>query len=362
MLWERVISSLSWPQVCAKLLAGRGLKMKKYIFLLWIMLLVSACTSPIAEIPIPNTTVTSAPQSTRTPVSLEKAVPGEIALAHVEAIAEGIGPRPTGTETESQAAWYIANTLKGLGYTPETQPFTAVTKSGIVHSANVMAVKPGQSPQEIIVGAHYDSVPVGTGADDNASGVGVLLEVAERIKDIPTPYTVRFILFGAEEVGLEGSKYYASQMKQEDIQNAIALVNLDSLIAGDIAYVYGDEGEAGVLRDWTLAYAKEHNLELQTQPGTNPEYPAGTTGDFSDHAPFKALGIPYTYFESTNWALGDLDGYTQVNPEYGENGKIWHTKDDTLNYMNSTFPGRIQERLNLFVTVLEAMLTKYNAS
>jgi alkaline phosphatase isozyme conversion protein len=333
--------------------------MKKYILILWMTFLVVSCTPATAITPAPTATVQSAPQITRTPVSPEKTAPGEIALSHVKAIANEVGPRPTGTEAESQTAQYILNTLKELGYGPETQPFTAVTKSGVIHSANMMAVKPGQSPQEIIVGAHYDSVPVGTGADDNSSGVGVLLEVAERVKDLPTPYTIRFILFGAEEVGLQGSKYYASQMKQEDIQNTIAMINLDSLIAGDIAYVYGDEGEAGVLRDWTLEYAKDHNLELQTQPGMNPEYPAGTTGDFSDHAPFKALGIPYTYFESTNWALGDKDGYTQVNPEYGENGEIWHTQYDTLDYINSTFPGRIQERLNLFVTVLQGILTEY---
>jgi len=137
------------------------------------------------------------------------------------------------------------------------------------------------------------------------------------------------------------------------------MVNLDSLIAGDMAYVYGDEGEAGIIRDWTLEYAKNHNLVLQTQPGDNPEYPAGTTGDFSDHAPFKALGISYTYFESTNWALGDMDGYTQVSQEYGVNGEIWHTPFDSLEYIDQTFPGRVQERLNLFVLLLQAILTGY---
>jgi hypothetical protein len=139
------------------------------------------------------------------------------------------------------------------------------------------------------------------------------------------------------------------------------MINLDSLIAGDIAYVYGDAGEAGVIRDWTLEYAKKHDLDLQTQAGANPQFPAGTTGDFSDHAPFKALGIPYTYFESTNWMLGEMDGYTQVSPEYGEDGKIWHTQYDNLEYIEANFPGRIQERLNLFVTVLQGILTEYQA-
>ena len=276
-------------------------------------------------------------------------------------IADGIGPRPAGTDPKSQAAQYILSTFQEFGYVPELQPFTATGKSGVVQSANIVAVKQGLSPQEIIVGAHYDSPQEGTGADDNASGVGVLLEVAQRIRNISTPYTIRFILFGAEEIGLEGSKYYAGQMEEADIQNTIAMINLDALIAGDVAYVYGNAGKTGDLRDRALEYARERNLDLQTQPGTKPEYPPGTTGDFSDHAPFKALGIPYAYFESTNWMLGDQDGYIQVSPEYGKNGKIWHTQYDTLEYIDTTFPGRIQERLNFFVTVLEGILTEYQS-
>jgi alkaline phosphatase isozyme conversion protein len=336
--------------------------MNKLLATLLVTFLLVSCVSPATAVPVTDTPIASVPQTTRTPIPSIGSGPGEIALSHVKALADEIGPRPAGAETESQAAEYIADTLKGLGYTPETQPFTAVTKSGTVHSTNVIAVKPGKSPKEIIVGAHYDSVQAGTGADDNASGVGVLLEVAERIKDTPTPYTIRFILFGAEEVGLEGSKYYASQMKEENVQNTVAMINLDSLIAGDIAYVYGDEGDQGVIRDWALEFAKGQNLNLQTQPGDNPEYPAGTTGDFSDHAPFKALGIPYTYFESTNWSLGAMDGYTQVSQEVGKNGEIWHTQYDTLEYIDTAFPGRIQERLNLFVSVLQAILTEYQVS
>jgi hypothetical protein len=111
-----------------------------------------------------------------------------------------------------------------------------------------------------------------------------------------------------------------------------------------------------------LDYAQENNLTLQTQPGENPQYPAGTTGDWSDHAPFKAAGIPYAYLESTNWTLGNKDGYTQVSPQYGENGEIWHTEYDTLEYINETFAGRMQERLQLFVIVLEAILTEFDAA
>jgi Zn-dependent M28 family amino/carboxypeptidase len=335
-----------------------------------LLLFVLAACQASSNTPVP--TATSLPPKVATPTIVESTSTamatatsepekpaGEIAYAHVEAISEGIGPRTAGTAKESETAQYIILEFERLGYVSELRPFTVTEKGKRINSANVIAVKAGVSTQEIIVGAHYDSMKVGKGADDNATGVAVILEVAERIKDQETPYTIRFILFGAEELGLLGSKYYVGQMLDDQIQNTIAMINLDSVTAGDMAYIYGDQGEEGVIRNWALDFALEHDLPLQTQPGENPEYPAGTTGDWSDHAPFKEAGIPYTYLEATNWELGDKDGYTQVNTKYGEDGEIWHTKYDTLEYINETFPGRMQDRLRLFVTVLEAILTDF---
>lgn len=314
---------------------------------------------PVIETPTISSTQ-SIPTETSVPAATETEPPaGQIAYVHVEAMSEGIGPRLAGSEAEARTAQYIILEFERLGYLSELRPFTVTVKGKTIHSANVIAIKHGASAQEIIVGAHYDSVGVGKGADDNASGVAVILEVAKRIKEQETPYTIRFILFGAEEAGLQGSQYYVSQMTAEQIQNTVAMINLDSVTAGDIAYIYGDQGERGAIRDWALGFAQENGFTLQTQLGENPDYPLGTTGDWSDHAPFKEVGIPYTYLESTNWTLGDKDGYTQVSTEYGEDGEIWHTEYDTLEYINTVFPGRIQERLNLFVVVLEAILTGF---
>jgi alkaline phosphatase isozyme conversion protein len=341
--------------------------------LLLLLFILSAC-QPSNNLPTP--TAASQPTNIATPtiaptepIATGTVVPtatetettaGQIAYAHVEAISEEIGPRPAGSEAEARTAQYIILEFERLGYLSELRPFTATVKGKTINSANIIAIKHGESPMEIIVGAHYDSVDAGKGADDNASGVGVILEVAERIKEQQTPYTIRFILFGAEEVGLQGSQVYVEQMTAQQIQNTIAMINLDSVAAGDMAYVYGDAGERGVIRDWVLDFAEENGLALQTQLGENPAYPRGTTGDWSDHAPFKSIGIPYTYLESTNWGLGKKDGYTQVSTEYGEDGEIWHTEYDTLEYINTTFPGRVQERLNLFVVVLETILTKFS--
>lgn len=339
--------------------------MKRVLLPVWIFFILVSCTStrifPATRVPETAATVATAILIPGTLTQNGDSAPGELALSHVRSMSNQIGPRPAGTWEEAQTAQYIVTTLERLGYRPEIQPFTVREKDRAIDSQNLIALKQGLSPHEIIVGGHYDSVAAGKGADDNASGVGVMLEVAKRIKDVPTPYTIRFVFFGAEEIGLEGSKYYASQMMEQEIQKTLAMINLDSLIAGDVAYVYGDAGSQGAIRDWALQFAKAKDLDLQTQPGTKPEYPPGTTGDWSDHAPFKTLGIPYAYFESTNWMLGDQDGFIQVSPEYGENGKIWHTRYDTLEYIDTTFPGRIREKLSLFVIVLEGILTEYQA-
>lgn len=287
---------------------------------------------------------------------------GAIAYQIVAAFDE-FGPRAAGSPAEAQAAQYLAKGFQWMGYHPRLQSFTATVETDqgqeTVASANVIAEKRGDSKRVLIVGAHYDSVDAGRGTDDNASGVAVLCEVAARVREVRTPYTIRFILFGGEELGELGSGYYVDHLSPAEKRNIVAMINLDSVLVGDYTYIYGDFGSQGKIRDWALAWASRHGYDLQTQDGENPDYPAGTTGDWSDHAPFEKAGIPYAYFEATNWTLGDKDGYIQVDPIYGEDGAIWHTPYDNLNYITQTFPGRAEHHLNLFVNVLKAILVEY---
>lgn len=282
---------------------------------------------------------------------------GNSARAHLEALTN-IGARPPGSENERLAAEYINGALLDLGYEPELQEFTV--RDGIFEefsSQNVIAVKPGESPKEIIIGAHYDSGDEGTGADDNASGVAVMLETAELVANLQTPYSIRFIAFGSEENGLDGSYYYAAQMDEGDVENTLAMVNLDSLAAGDITYVYSDEGEDAFLRDWVLEWADGQGYPLQTI--LDAELSDGDSY-YSDFGAFKDRGIPFIYFEATNWTLGEMDGWTQVDPRYGRHGYIWHTPFDNLEYLDATFPGRVNEHLNIFVSALFAVTTEFN--
>lgn len=281
---------------------------------------------------------------------------GALAFDHLRAL-ENIGPRVAGSNQERQAGDYIYSVFQSIGYSPVTQPFLAWDENGVQYqSANIIATKTGKSSGEIIVGAHYDSVAVGCGADDNASGVGVMLEVAELVFSLETPYTIRFIAFGSEENDLDGSYYFVGQLGSAELKNIIAMVNLDSLVAGDIAYVYSDEGPNAFLRDWILNWTADNGFPLKTIRNVDLSYDGWPTADYG---PFQEKGIAFAYFEATNWALGERDGYTQVNPKYGDEGHIWHTEYDNSNYLEKTFPGRINKRLAGYTAALFAICTDF---
>jgi Zn-dependent M28 family amino/carboxypeptidase len=309
----------------------------------------------------------ASPQAAAGPVAVASLAPLGTPSAQYGGIARSlmadltaIGPRVAGTDGEKKAADYIVSAFKAIGYAPDTQSFTATAESQSISSANIVAVKTGTSSQQIIVGAHYDSTEAGPGTDDNASGVAVMLEVAKLVQGTTTPYTIRFVAFGAEESGLLGSSDYLNQMSQDEFQNVIVMIDLDSLVAGDIAYAYSDESQSTV-RDWALDWAVGNGLDLQTVRNVTLTYPDTKGIGSSDYAPFQAVGIPYVYFDSTDWTLGDKKGATQVDSKYGENGVIRHTKDDSLTYLDQTFPGRVDQHLNLFISVLYNLLTQYEA-
>lgn len=295
---------------------------------------------------------------------------GEESYAQVDYLTEKIGNRTVGTEGEKEAHQYITGYLKGLGYEVQKQSFkfTAGRKDNKkeYQSSNIITLKKGQSPKELIIGAHYDSVPVkgNTGADDNASGVALALETAKRIVNQTVPYTVRFIFFGAEEMGLQGSKAYTEKMTKEEIANTIGMVNIDSIIAGDMNYMYSGQGGEGWLRDQAFDIASALGIkDMQTNTGEYSEIPYGETGDWSDHAPFNQLGIPVVYLESSNWSLtADEKGNPiQVKPgtvsaegyiQTAKHGRVYHTENDNLPWMQAEFPGRAQKSLKNFASIL----------
>ncbi|NCJ06152.1 M20/M25/M40 family metallo-hydrolase [Synechococcales cyanobacterium C] len=113
---------------------------------------------------------------------------------------------------------YLIQSLTTWGWNPTAQPYA----SGV----NIKASRLGTDPRagNILVAAHYDTVPNTPGADDNGSGVAVVLEVARLLKDIATPRTLQIALFDEEEMGLIGSYAYADEASNlTDLHGAIVL-------------------------------------------------------------------------------------------------------------------------------------------
>jgi hypothetical protein len=129
------------------------------------------------------------------------------------------GDRST-NQNRTFARNYITASLKSLGWSPSLQRFA----DGI----NIVAERLGTSPKAgtIIVAAHYDTVPGSPGADDNASGVATLLEIARIFSNLSTPQTLKLVFFDAEEIGLRGSLTFTA--------NKANLANLNGVVVMDM--------------------------------------------------------------------------------------------------------------------------------
>jgi hypothetical protein len=285
------------------------------------------------------------------PTPLTGPTAGAAAYEYMAELTDEIGSRVAGSAEEARAATRITEWFAELGYLPDTQEF-GLDEAGV--SRNVIAIKPGDGQGQIVIGAHYDSVDVGRGAFDNASGVGLMMQLADALRDEPTPYTLVFVAFGAEETGLRGSAHYVDEMSDAARADTVLMINLDSVAAGDRLYCYSGEDQPWpqlALR----SMARQMDAFILTSPGLNESYPYGTTGDWSDHVAFHKAGIPYLYLEATNWLLGEKDGDLNT----AKDRKIWHTPKDTLSYIEQRHPGRLQAQLALEFAVLARFLTEY---
>jgi hypothetical protein len=121
--------------------------------------------------------------------------------------------------------------LTGFGLTVALEPIVLTTLEGDLIFYNVVGTKLGTTypEEEYIIGAHYDSITwTGTdpapGADDNGSGTALVLEAARVLSQYDSDYTIRFIAFDLEEVGVRGSEAYVQDHIDDDI---VAMVNAD---------------------------------------------------------------------------------------------------------------------------------------
>ncbi|BAB07580.1 M28 family peptidase [Halalkalibacterium halodurans] len=182
-------------------------------------------------------------------------------------------------------------------------------------SQNVIAVrkphKKIKNPEIVYVTAHYDSVPLAPGANDNASGTGVMLELARVLKSYPLDKELRFIGFGAEEIGLVGARYYVAQLSSDEIERSVANFNMDmvgtSWEPASKLFVNVTDGSPNIVWQISSKVAERlgHEPLLLNQGGS------------SDHVAFHEVGI-----ESAN--------FIRREPGTGALEPWYHTPFDTV--------------------------------
>jgi hypothetical protein len=231
---------------------------------------------------------------------------------HVAELAGRIGERNVWRPGAlAEAAAYIRRALEAAGYTVNLQPFASHGLA--VH--NLEAVLPGHGAAEesIVAGAHYDSVAGTPGANDNASGVAALLELARLLAGTKLPRTVRFVAFANEEApffyGEEmGSKRYADRARARG-ERIAAMLSLETIgyytdrpasqrYPFPFSLFYPDTGNfigfVGDLSSWRLVRRAIGAFRAVTAlPSEGVAAPRATKGvHWSDHWSFWQAGYP----------------------------------------------------------------------
>ncbi|HEY5387387.1 MAG TPA: M28 family peptidase, partial [Thermoleophilia bacterium] len=243
---------------------------------------------------------------------------GAVGYVTAKTFAKTVHPRVADTWGEIRAREFVTGAFQQYGYFPLTQEFISGSGATRVHSANIIAVKEGASAKRLIVGAHYDSTLTGEGYADNATGIGLLLETAARIKPRVTPYTIVFVAFGAEERGLAGSRYYARAMSSLERRATMGMIDLDAVAGGAQLLVTSRFGGPTWLRDDALAAAQDLGIPLETTAAVGGR-PAGISLAPSDDLPFALVDFATAAISS---------GDPKSRGGAGDGG-LWHTRADS---------------------------------
>ncbi len=201
--------------------------------------------------------------------------------------------------------------------------------------ANVLATKVGRlhPDRKIVVGGHYDSISldreqaeqdVAPGADDNASGVAAIVEIARLLKDQNLDLTIEFAFWGAEEIGLNGSTDYARRAKtrgdQIELMMQIDAIGWPGSIHPDAFSI--DTTSPHVEIAQTIADAARVYSTLRTENGSGSDLRVTAQGcRCSDHQPFLDQGFPaigiFQFFDNPAPHLNmSTDTITRVDIDY----------------------------------------------
>lgn len=242
--------------------------------------------------------------------------------AHVEKLARS--PRVPGTWEHANACAYIESQLRMFGY--ETRRVPSAQSRGV----NVHATVGDRRKRLFVVGAHYDTVAGSPGADDNASGVAAMLEVARAYAGAEPTMCVEFVAYDMEESGLLGSRAHCWQLRRSKA-NIVGMLSLEMLgftgedqvfvpgvqisrSRGDFLAVVANGKSARLLK---MFEGLETTLPMErvvAPKGTD----AGALSQLSDHGSFWATGFP---------ALLVTDTALLRNPHYHRSTDVPKTLD-----------------------------------
>jgi Zn-dependent M28 family amino/carboxypeptidase len=228
---------------------------------------------------------------------------------------------------------------------PTTIKLSASTQS--FKARNIIAQTKTGSPSDVVMaGAHLDSVPEGPGINDNGSGVAAVLETAVQLGNSPQVHNaVRFGFWGAEELGLIGSRNYVESLNLDALKNIALYLNFDMLASPNPGY---------------FTYDGDQSLPLDARG--QPVVPEGSAGiERMFVAYLKAAGK--TAMDTSFDGRSDYDGFTLAGIPSGglfsgaevkmseEQAKLWggtanepfdpnyHKNTDTLDHIDRTSLG-----------------------
>ncbi|MDA5285886.1 M28 family metallopeptidase [Streptomyces sp. NPDC054904] len=250
---------------------------------------VSRRLAAVTAIAVTGLLGATAPAALAAPTAVTAApTPPDIPLANVKAHLtqlQTIATNNGGNRAHGRAGYkasidYVKAKLDAAGFTTTLQTFTSSGATGY----NLIADWPGGDPNSVLMsGAHLDSVTSGAGINDNGSGSAAVLETALAVSRAglqPTKH-LRFGWWGAEELGLVGSKYYVNNLPTAERAKFAGYLNFDMIGSPNPGYfVYDDDPT--IEQTFKNYYA---GLGVATE--------IETEGDGrSDHASFKNVGIP----------------------------------------------------------------------
>ncbi|MFE0249498.1 M28 family metallopeptidase [Streptomyces sp. NPDC059010] len=279
------------------------------------------------------TLLTSGSIAGAAPADVDVAAAPDIPVANVKghlgqlqsiATANG-GNRAHGRPGYKASLDYVKAKLDAAGYTTSIQQFTSSGRTGY----NLIADWPGGDANQVVMaGSHLDSVSSGPGINDNGSGSAAVLETALAVSRAgykPTKH-LRFAWWGAEELGLVGSRYYVNNLSSANRSKISGYLNFDMIGSPNPGYFVYDDDPAieKTFKDYYAGLGVATEIE--------------TEGDGrSDHAPFKSAGVPvgglFTGASRTKTAA-------QVTKWGGTAGqsfdRCYHSSCDTTSNINDT--------------------------